>query len=250
MNAIGDIAGQHDALMRLIDKMPKQRTILLGDLNDRGSKSKDVIQWAMDNQNNNVITLHSNHGDMFIDWFYNKTLTNESYNRKYSHGIFEYNGGIPTIESYGIDVNNFKLEDLLNNAKMAQHIHWLGSLLKFTIESVNGQDYIFTHAPLSLRSDESLYDVQDDIEFIWNRKEPNRFPLPNTVNVFGHNTGYFVKLFCKQYRNGIYVKDSNMLRDLIDLNKNEVYGICLDTSSNGIITGLDLNTMTIYTEKY
>ena len=51
-NIIGDIAGRFDELMLLLAKMPESdKVILLGDMVDRGSQSKQVIEWAMTNPN-------------------------------------------------------------------------------------------------------------------------------------------------------------------------------------------------------
>lgn len=50
MIAIGDIAGNFKTLKALLDKLPNKKVILLGDPNDRGPRSNEVIQFIMDNQ--------------------------------------------------------------------------------------------------------------------------------------------------------------------------------------------------------
>ena len=70
MFIVGDIGGQKDAFDRLI-KGWKRKIVLVGDLNDRGPKSKQMIEWAIKNEKN-VTTLHSNHGHMMVDFFQGK----------------------------------------------------------------------------------------------------------------------------------------------------------------------------------
>jgi len=92
INVIGDVGGQFDALISLYAKAPKaDKTILVGDLNDRGTKSRQVIEWAI--QEPNVITLHSNHGDMFVDYYrrWEAFLNNLPYRTRYSSRDFQKN---------------------------------------------------------------------------------------------------------------------------------------------------------------
>jgi hypothetical protein len=224
MNVIGDIAGQYEALMRLVDKMPYQPFILLGDLNDRGWQSKEVIQWAIDNSD------------------YVTTL------------------------DYGHNISRVSKDELLADVVLGKHIDWLADRPSHVLEEINGQKYLFSHAPLvtnpyrtfaQFLKKGSLFDgdngyIDFNNSYLWNRVEPSGFhkELPNTISVFGHNSGTDLKLFCGQYLNGIYCKGEDKLRALLDLNKGEVYGICLDTSRDAKLTGLDLSTMTIYHEPY
>ena len=60
----GDIHGQFDGLMKLIDFIkcsPTDKLFFLGDLIDRGERSADVVRWVMDN---NHICLKGNHEQM------------------------------------------------------------------------------------------------------------------------------------------------------------------------------------------
>ncbi len=267
MNIIGDIAGEYVALIKLLEKMPKQRTLLLGDLNDRGWESKQVIQYAIDNdimRQGLILTLDSNHGDLFTDWFYQRTgMKNDA---RYEDGIFEMNGGRATLSSYGHDINNTRKEVLLADKVLCAHVEFLATRPKFFTEEINGQKYFFSHAPMNPNThrtleqflkkghlndgDNGYVDFQNS--YMWNRNEPFDFhrELPNTIAVFGHNAGKDLKLICEQYKDGIYIKGTDYLRNLLDINKGEVYGMCIDTSRDKKLTGLDLNTMTIYHENY
>lgn len=274
MYAIGDVAGQHDALIKLVDKLPKKDKpiILLGDLNDRGWQSKQVIQWAIDNdveRGGLVQTLDSNHGDMFVDWYNSITRSRQDYNIRYDANIFFQNGGIATVSSYGIDISLGDIsKQVLDNETMLRHIEWL-SLRPSNIKTiVNGQKYLFTHAPLNInphRTLEQFFDIGDGFankpfffrsesenNYQWNRYEPDRFhhELPNTISVFGHNSVNSIKLLCDQYPNGIYAHSQDMLKELVDINKNQIYGIGIDTSKVRNITALDLESFDYFQESY
>lgn len=262
MIVIGDIAGQKAALDALVAKLPKKPIILLGDLNDRGWESKSVIQWAMDNEDR-VTTLDSNHGDMFVDWFRQKT--NALYVPRYDSDIFEANGGRATISSYDLDFRS-TTNELLTNGDLNEHIYWLSTRPSHIVHEINTQKYLFSHAPMNPNTHRSFdqflnkgegfcgYPSDPDSEnnFQWNRNEPFQFhrDLPDTISVFGHNSGKDLKLFCEQYKDGIYIKGTDLLQELVDKNKGEVYGICMDTSRGEKLTALDLSTMTIYHSNY
>lgn len=261
MIAIGDIAGQYEALMKLVEKLPPNKgIILLGDLNDRGWQSKEVIQWAMDNAHR-VLTLDSNHGDMFVDWY--KQHTDPMYIPRYDKEIFEWNGGRATLSSYGHNIDTVTMDALLRDKLLQSHLAFLSLAPSHHMTSINRVDYIFSHAPLLVNPHRKLHQWLDkgqgftglnrdtEYNYQWNRYEPDKFhpELPGFVSVFGHNSGNGVKVFCEQYKNGIYV-NNDTIEQIMDLNAGMVYGICMDTSRNKCITALDLTTLKMYVEYY
>lgn len=265
MNVVGDIAGQFTALTRLMDKMPKQKTIFVGDPNDRGWQSKEVIQYCIDNQDW-ITLLDSNHGDMFVDYIKRRSGLITLSEARYDSGVFEWNGGVATLSSYGYDVNKLDQDTLLADEILMSHIKFLESRPSHIFHTINDTVYLFTHAPLcpnihrtfadflrkgSLNDGDNGYtDFQNS--YLWNRNEPSDFhrELPGTVSVFGHNSGKDLKLICEQYKDGIYIKGSDKLQELLDINKQQVYGICVDTSRDRKLCGLDLSKMEIYHENY
>lgn len=267
MNVIGDIGGLYKPFENLLSQMPKQKTILLGDLNDRGGFSKDVIALAKEKQEsdpNNFIVLDSNHGDMFIDWY--RQYTEPFYKPRYENGVFFQNGGFQTLYSY--DEN---AQDMLYHPKtitndyiesiplLKEHITWLNSLPSSHTEIINGQRYFFTHAPIKIKlplvyflsknnnyaGEESYY---AQYNYQWNRYELYTFheELPNTISVFGHNSQQFPKIICEQYPNGIYVKSDDHLQNIMENKKGSIYGIAMDTSRGDFVYGLDLNELKLY----
>ncbi len=91
-NIIGDIAGNHKTLMALIEKMPKGKTISVGDIVDRGPRSKEVIEYFRENKETTEV-LMGNHEHMLVDYWLGT--------QKYQYGIYLMNGGTATLESFG-----------------------------------------------------------------------------------------------------------------------------------------------------
>jgi serine/threonine protein phosphatase 1 len=90
----GDIHGQFDGLMQLVDLIcPRRGDLLyfLGDLIDRGAKSADVISWVIRYGNG---CLKGNHEQMCIE------AHNPAQHSLIRQGWLA-NGGIKTLESYG-----------------------------------------------------------------------------------------------------------------------------------------------------
>jgi len=62
---IGDIHGNHKTFLALLEKIPKEDTIVVaGDLVDRGPDSKGIVQYVIDN---NILCVLGNHEKMMSD---------------------------------------------------------------------------------------------------------------------------------------------------------------------------------------
>ena len=211
---IGDVAGEFDALMRLVEKCPKDRKILLlGDLNDRGPDSKSVIDWAM--KNPLVDSVFANHEDMFIDWFEGTKIYS---NDKWPNLWVDHNGGKETLKSYNKCF--FDQYDEQNWWWVPRdHIEWLKTRPLF----VEGPDWIATHAAINpaipwemaLNIRKGKYKSYDD-SVIWNRGKPRR-RKDGKFQVHGHNS----------YRAVHWYKD-----------KLGVFGACIDTSWSETLSAL------------
>jgi len=205
VNIIADIAGQYDALMRLVDKLPKEEIILVGDLVDRGPNSKEVIQWAI---NNNIKTCLGNHEHMMIDFY--------EQNGGYDHYIWHMNGGNFTSMQYKDDEKALK-----------EHLEWLKSLpLYYKFDGL-----FISHAPwhkyLTLEATcETDSTLSTGSGLMWNRDEPRE---RDRFQIFGHNSMWGLRWFgSSRYP----------------------WAVCIDASSNGVVTGMNWPTKKIYQEPY
>jgi len=221
---IGDIAGQFDALQRLIAKCPdKSDIILVGDLIDRGPKSRQVIEWAMTTPG--VRVIKGNHEDMFVDFVDDQS--------RYDYGLYFQNGGLLTLGSYGL---SYPTPEEAKSAVPREHIRWLRKLPYYIEEGA----FFISHAPVFLgRSIDEAKAFADEVEsdeqnrvansgLLWNRDVP--IDRPGVIQVFGHNANFGLKWFEKH-----------------DGTK---YAICLDDSWKGKLTAFDTVTLEIYQEPY
>ncbi len=87
-NVFGDIAGRYDELQLLIKQMPKAMPISVGDMIDRGPKSKYVLDYFK----NNGLAVQANHEHLMIDLWED--------NGYYDRGMWLLNGGFATVNSF------------------------------------------------------------------------------------------------------------------------------------------------------
>ena len=171
-NVIGDIAGQYDALMALLKKMPDDQVVSVGDLIDRGTKSKEVVEWFMRHGK----AVLGNHEHLMLDhyrdtWYYGQ------------RGMWHYNGGSKTEESFGGPVP----ENVLAWVEtLPLYLELEGCLIS----------HAFVNADLGLaRACElgsSIIDAENSI--IWDRHYPRRMPEYKT-QIAGHNGWMGLKYF-------------------------------------------------------
>lgn len=265
-NIIGDVAGNYLTLKALVDKMPQDANLLcLGDPNDRGPSSRQVIEYLI----NNGTTINSNHAHLMVEAWEQSAMPG-SYPRYYEKGIWFYNGAIQTLASYDDDWSN-KIEfqtyqdmyDLImryNEEKLYKlipknHIEFLKNCPMY----IETDTYIMTHAPihekLSIAQACNLGDGfvggMDDVSdrsVIWNRYVGNKAnpQLAGRINVFGHNASDNVKVYTPNFTNGIKLTPEAFKQ----FDMTTVYAICLDTSSSRVLTGLHLPSMTLYQQEY
>jgi len=164
MLIIADVAGELDALTRLIARRPDtEEIILLGDLVDRGPDSAGVVAFAMNTRR--VRAIKGNHEHMMVDYW--------KYTQQYEGEIWKYNGGIQTIESY--------MRTYGDDRPPETHLTWLNTL-PIRIET---EKFIATHAPI----DEAL---TTEFDIIWNRDKPKKM---NKLQIFGHNSHWGLRSF-------------------------------------------------------
>lgn len=163
VNIIGDIAGNFDALQRLLAIMPEADLVIgAGDLVDRGPKSREVVDYFMNNDK--AVALLGNHELMM--------LMACRHDKFWGYHSWVRNGGQTTIDSYKGHASD--LQD---------HLDYIETMPLFF--HVAGDDdkegLLVTHAPQSAPpSHDSLRE-----EYVWNRYPPK--PMKNHFLVHGHN---------------------------------------------------------------
>jgi len=227
MIVIADIGGCYNSLLKLVAQLPpNEKLIFLGDLNDRGPSSREVISWVKDHGH---ICLHSNHGQMFCDFMLDGGL--------YEYGIWKQNGGDKTLDNYvskvvtnfshreqvwDEDDGDYCLRKVFYDPIIKEHVDWLNTRPLFYED-----DKIFvSHAPLH-PSAENPYDTANlrtmDSNILWNRT-PSVPREDGKLSLWGHNGHH------KKYYDGNGV----------------LFGMCLDDSRNGNLCAYDTASNKLY----
>jgi hypothetical protein len=205
---IGDIAGQFKTLMALLEKMPKANIISVGDLVDRGPDSDKVVKYFMETPNTEA--LMGNHEHLMLDYCIG--------GRFYSHGLWQYNGGRATLNSYG-------------GAVPREVTDWMSTLKKFKEIEIGDKRFFVSHAFLyKTGKAKSLQYNPNDFEnsILWNRWEPERVKQYD-LQIAGHNSQWGLRRFSDE--------------------KGE-YAISIDTSASKVLTGIHLPSLNIFQQEY
>lgn len=214
MNIVADIAGEYDTLMALLKKMPDDEVVSLGDMVDRGPKSKEVVEWFMKNGK----AILGNHEHLLLDY-----CRQSGY---YDPGIWFYNGGDATLKS-------FDPEEKFHGPEVIPEevLKWIEGLPLYM--EVDGclLSHSFVQPGMTLEDStkfgRGIWDVGES-RIIWNRREPVRRP-EYKMQIAGHNSQFGLRRFSDEQGE---------------------YAICLDDSRKKVLTGLHLPTMTIYQQEY
>jgi len=169
--AIGDIHGCVEELAAMLSAVAPVRgdtVVFVGDYVDRGPAARDVVELLLDYRRGEAdyVFLKGNHEDMMLSFLGLPGHYGES---------FLFNGGAPTLESYGVPEGEPALERL-----PAAHVDFLKTLATSYLHP----PYLFVHAgiaPLRQLEEQSVEDM------LWIRQEFifNPHQLGATV-VFGH----------------------------------------------------------------
>ncbi len=214
LNIIADVAGRFDELIALVAKMPSAEFLFVGDLHDRGAQSKQVIEWVMENAK----CLHSNHGDMFVDYY--------EQGGAYVDDIFLHNGGLETLKSYDVPLS-YDLRTLVKNTRAKipkEHIEWLKtrpfyySNNEIFVSHASRWQSIYTEKTLKSLCETGPYNSDS---LLWNRTMP--LSLDGKFQVYGHNGR---------------------------MEKFEDYAICIDDCFSKKLTGIHWPTKEIYQVAY
>lgn len=143
--AIGDIHGEYDKLMALMENLeknagftledPNQYLVQLGDRNDRGPDTYKVNEYFRNlaiKYPNQVHCLMGNHDAMLISAVQGRS------------DLMWWNGGNKTEQSYSKVTKIYGANGFGNSVKKSGHFGWLASLPLY-FETPN---YFFCHAPI------------------------------------------------------------------------------------------------------
>ena len=116
--AIGDVHGCASELRMLLNKLPLTPdcvVVFLGDYVDRGPQSKQVIDTALELQQQcKVIALKGNHEALFLSFLRDPSSE--------AAGMFIYNGGSATLHSYATPEGEYRIprshRDFLENLEL------------------------------------------------------------------------------------------------------------------------------------
>jgi serine/threonine protein phosphatase 1 len=212
--AISDIHGCFKPFYELVVNTARlnksDQLLLLGDYIDRGSQSRDVIDFIMDLQEKgfNVTALAGNHEIMLLD----------SYHSRENIPLWLMNSGDSTLMSFGI--RNIKDLD-------QRYVGFFSSLEFYRIIG----NWIFVHAGLN----DDIADPFSDINhMIWEtRLSYNNPVLAGKTIIHGHRPktlNYVDKLI-------------NGKSEVIPIDTGCVYG---KEGGYGFLSALEVNSMTLY----
>lgn len=213
INIIGDIAGRYDELHLLLMQMPQADLILsVGDMVDRGPKSKQVVQWFMKEQKaGRAEALYGNHEDMMVQG------CTKGGSRDWMH-----NGGYQTLVSYMNKKDYYERKDVDGSIVTKSHIEWLQKRPMY----FQTDDLFVSHAPITSLKNIPKNPHSRDFYFMWNRYEPSKPQDKFLIN--GHNGSL------KEYKWG----------------DGRIIGMCIDDSYKQRLTGLHWPTKEIFQVDY
>lgn len=147
---VADIHGNDEKFRKALKSVSLKKTdklVLLGDLIDRGNKSKDVLDTILllkDNGFENIVYIRGNHEQMLLD-----SIENED--KEY---IWIKNGGDKTLQSFRVNFPNQIPQIYID-------------LIKSSILYYEYEDYLFVHAGLNFEINEPLNDLHS---LLWIRE--------------------------------------------------------------------------------
>lgn len=187
MIILTDIHGNFKTLQALLAKIPQEELdkgiVIAGDLIDRGPRSKQVVQWAIDN---NIQCVTGNHEQMMVDWVANGC--------SYKDELWLLNGGNQALNSYREEDPNHYLKGEVDFEKVKEHALWMDKLpiyLEFPdIKNDDGRYLVVSHSVITNNwkdrnsTDPSrIHWFQNNVT--WGRPVKVR-DVPEIYNVIGH----------------------------------------------------------------
>ncbi len=246
---ISDVHGNLKTLKALLEKLPKEATpkdiIFLGDLIDRGTNNRKVINFVRDGGYDCIM---GNHEELMIEamenfWEHNTPI----WLSDWSH-----NGGDKTYTEYADDEEGLK-KDIKWMKKLINH------LIYYNEKDKMGRKLLISHAPC-LDFIEEYWEMDDkdrrlfQLESLisWNRNIPKK-EQTKYFNVFGHN---IISNYIFNPSGGFRVDPSIITPEKTLFDNLKGYAaidtgafIKSDNPYNGRLTCLEFPTMKIYQQE-
>lgn len=173
---IGDVHGNLKTLQALLSQLPQgARKVLCGDLIDRGPKSRQVVDFVIQE---GFDCVRGNHEELMVAWDWDLSF----------HNIWLRNGGVATLDSY---VNDDTGE--IDPTPFEAHRKWMSELPLFLeypeIRGEDGRSLLVSHSSCSSVWHWSEKRRVENAELFKQHILWGRLPhgdIPNVYNVFGH----------------------------------------------------------------
>ena len=187
---IGDIHGCYDTFMALLKKLPEgDKICLVGDLIDRGPKSRQVVQYVIDNK---IDCVKGNHEVMMVE----------------QPDYWPLNGGMETLESYSSDLDGL-YHMQLDKKLFAEHKEWMETLPTYLeypdIKNENGRHLVVSHSILHdvWKNRNGTKQQQDQFyqTALWSRSFHKLKDNPEIFNIIGHTPQKYTVSATKIYAN-------------------------------------------------
>lgn len=189
---IGDVHGEFDTLMALIEKLPKvHQLIFVGDIIDRGAHSKEVVEYV---KKSGSLCVLGNHEELMLEYG-NEVIQSFSYpnNLSFLTSRWIKNGGDATLCSYGLAYKEKYTLKMQPNSiglhSFIEDLNWLKSLpIYLKLDSFkNNKPIVITHASVGKVwhwHDDPTHQEEFQESALWNRTPPRSDV--DIFNIYGH----------------------------------------------------------------
>jgi len=181
---IGDVHGCYETLKLLLSHLPKDANIcFVGDLVDRGPRSKEVIDLVMEKGYDCVL---GNHDLMFLGTIAQNSDKHANIPIKvpqWATPAFLRNGGFETLKSFGVKL--YELDKIPE-----KYVNWYLSCpiyIKYPVYDDRGQELLVSHSCMASGWDliDAANNIWSDDGLLWRRMG---YGIPQgCFHVFGHS---------------------------------------------------------------
>lgn len=190
---VGDIHGHYDEWIELKSRIekddPNAKFILLGDIEDRGPKSFEMIEWAMNNitKDGKYQMVIGNHELIKIQWI-----------QKIKRWMLCNGLEVINLKEKNYPEEQYNFEQLFIDRNLGfedieKVTNWFNSLDYYKCMNINGQNFIIAHAniPYSMVDYEKSI-IKDKLDrfqkeyIVWNRDVDGFDKLADTILINGH----------------------------------------------------------------